>query len=40
MTAPSTTRVVIAGGGTAGWIAAVALARQLGRLVEVTLVES
>ena len=40
MTAPSPTRVVIAGGGTAGWIAAVALARQLGRLVEVTLVES
>ena len=40
MTAPRPTRVVIAGGGTAGWIAAVALARQLGRLVEVTLVES
>ena len=34
------TRVVIAGGGTAGWIAACGLARQLGRLVEVTLVES
>ena len=34
------TRVVIAGGGTAGWIAAMALARQLGRLVDVTLVES
>jgi len=40
MTVPSPARVVIAGGGTAGWIAAVALARQLGRLVEVTLVES
>ena len=34
------TRVVIAGGGTAGWIAACGLARQLGRLVDVTLVES
>lgn len=34
------TRVVIAGGGTAGWVTAAALSRQLGRLVDVTLVES
>lgn len=34
------TRVVIAGGGTAGWLAATALARQLAGLVDVTLVES
>ena len=40
MSGPRPTRVVIAGGGTAGWIAAMALARQLGRLVDVTLVES
>jgi len=40
MTAPAPVRVVVAGGGTAGWIAATALARQLGRLVDVTLVES
>jgi tryptophan halogenase len=33
-------RVVIAGGGTAGWVAATAIARQLGALVDVTLVES
>ena len=33
-------RVVIAGGGTAGWIAAAALARQLGPLLDITLVES
>ncbi|MEX7044712.1 tryptophan 7-halogenase, partial [Pseudomonas aeruginosa] len=34
------TRVVVAGGGTAGWIAAAAIVRQLGPLVDVTLVES
>jgi tryptophan 7-halogenase len=33
-------RVVIAGGGTAGWIAALALVRHLSHVVEITLVES
>lgn len=36
----SVTRVVVAGGGTAGWMAAAAIARTMGRMVEVTLVES
>lgn len=36
----SVRRVVIAGGGTAGWLAAAALARQLGDLLDITLVES
>jgi tryptophan halogenase len=33
-------RVVIAGGGTAGWIAAAALSQQMGELLDITLVES
>jgi tryptophan 7-halogenase len=33
-------RIVVAGGGTAGWMAAAALSRTLGRTAEVTLVES
>ena len=33
-------RVVIAGGGTAGWLAAAMLTKQLGGMVQVTLVES
>ncbi|MFL6735276.1 MAG: tryptophan halogenase family protein [Sphingomicrobium sp.] len=33
-------RLVIAGGGTAGWIAAAALARHIGPLIDITLVES
>ena len=36
----SVRRVVIAGGGTAGWIAAAALVKQLGPLLDITLVES
>lgn len=33
-------RVVIAGGGTAGWVAAAALGKQLGAILDVVLVES
>jgi len=33
-------RVVIAGGGTAGWMAAAAIAKVLGRHLDITLVES
>ena len=39
--APQTIRtVVIAGGGTAGWIAAAALSRHLGPLIDIVLIES
>jgi tryptophan 7-halogenase len=33
-------RVVVAGGGTAGWTVAAALVQQLGQLLDITLVES
>ena len=36
----SVKKVVIAGGGTAGWVAAAALSKQLGKLLDVVLVES
>jgi len=37
---PAVKRVVIAGGGTAGWVTAAALAQQFGKLLDITLVES
>ena len=40
MNGPTIKRVVVAGGGTAGWLAAFALVKQLGGLIDITLVES
>ncbi|MXO58422.1 tryptophan halogenase [Altererythrobacter salegens] len=40
MTGRAVRKVVIAGGGTAGWMVAAALAKNLGTLLEITLVES
>ncbi len=40
MSAPAKLRVVIAGGGTAGWMAAAALSATLGDAIDLTLVES
>ena len=37
---PTVKRIVIAGGGTAGWTVASLLAQQLGPLLDITLVES
>lgn len=33
-------KVVIVGGGTAGWVAAAAISQQLGKLLDITLIES
>ncbi|HEX2099591.1 MAG TPA: tryptophan halogenase family protein, partial [Candidatus Synoicihabitans sp.] len=40
MEAPVVKKVVITGGGTAGWVTAAALAQHLGELLEIVLVES
>jgi len=40
MEAQKVRKIVIAGGGTSGWCAAAALARHLGPLLEITLIES
>ncbi len=40
MTPKNSLRVVVAGGGTAGWMTAAAIARTMGRTVDLTLVES
>jgi len=38
--APRVKKVVVAGGGTAGWLTAAALVQQFGSLIDITLVES
>ena len=40
MSQPSPLHIVIAGGGTAGWVAAATFARFLGDSASITLVES
>ena len=40
MEGPQVRRVVVAGGGTAGWTVAFALVKQLGPLIDIALVES
>ena len=40
MTERKVERVVIAGGGTAGWMVAATLSRLVGRPLDITLVES
>ncbi|MBU4436476.1 MAG: tryptophan 7-halogenase [Alphaproteobacteria bacterium] len=40
MSGQSVKRVVVAGGGTAGWMAAAALSKQLGPLLDIVVVES
>ena len=40
MTSATKTRVVVAGGGTAGWLSAFSLVTRLGNLLDITLVES
>jgi len=40
MAEPKVQKVVIAGGGTAGWVAAAAISKQLGQLLDIQLIES
>ena len=40
MTAQRIKKVVIVGGGTAGWMAAASISRLIGRDLDITLVES
>ena len=40
MNTKAVNRIVIAGGGTAGWLAAAALSHQLGSVLDITLIES